>query len=667
MKFLYPQFLYALTTLVIPIVIHLFNFRKYKTVYFSNISFLKSVKERTKAQSQLKHLLILLSRMLAFTAIIMAFAQPYIPSKSDAKAIKKHAVSIFIDNSFSMDAENTEGKLFNQAQNKALEIAEAYENTDEFQYLDNNFKGNHQRIINKEDFLNHVNQLEISSNSNTISQIVKRQVNSLKNSNADRKEIYIVSDFQESISDLEELKVDSNYFIRLVPLTPFETANIYLDSCWLNSPNIQIEKNNKLFVRIKNSNKEMVEGLSVKLEIEGQQKAIATTNVLDEEIVMLNFTVSQTGWKNANIKIQDYPITFDDQLFISIQVKEALDIQSIYQDKPHPSLENIYGSDTYFNYSSQSVNQLNHSQILANSLIILDGLQQISSGLSSTLLTHLDNGGSILLFPPTQLDKESYDIFCQELQIDTYQGFNNNPLEISSINKDHQLFEGVFEKVDQKLNYPQIKQHHQIASSTNKRAQYLMQYVNKSSMLNDYSSRNGKIYLSTVGLSESFGNFTKHALFVPILYNIASYSGGKQALSFNTEQTSIQLNIPKTNQETYTISNEELEFIPDARQYTFWIYDQIKNAGHYDLKNKDAKIAKLSFNYNRMESNPTVLSERFIKDFASNYQNIEVIKSSTKNITSTINNLNNGTSLWLICIVLCLVFLAIETLLIRLL
>ena len=51
MKFLYPQFLYALALVAIPIIIHLFNFRKFRTVYFSNVQFLKSVKEKTKSQS----------------------------------------------------------------------------------------------------------------------------------------------------------------------------------------------------------------------------------------------------------------------------------------------------------------------------------------------------------------------------------------------------------------------------------------------------------------------------------------------------------------------------------------------------------------------------------------------------------------------------------------
>ena len=132
MKFLYPQFLYALFALAIPIIIHLFNFKKYKVYYFSDISFLKSLKEKTKSQSQLKHFLIFLSRALAFIFIVLAFAQPYIPNQPDKVQVNKHAVSIFIDNSFSMNRTNKQGSLLNDAKFKANQVLNAYNETNDF-------------------------------------------------------------------------------------------------------------------------------------------------------------------------------------------------------------------------------------------------------------------------------------------------------------------------------------------------------------------------------------------------------------------------------------------------------------------------------------------------------------------------------------------------------
>ena len=79
MQFLYPTFLYALLALAIPIIIHLFFFRRFKKVYFTNVRFLKEIKEETSARQRLKNLLVLLMRLLAMAALVLAFAQPFLP------------------------------------------------------------------------------------------------------------------------------------------------------------------------------------------------------------------------------------------------------------------------------------------------------------------------------------------------------------------------------------------------------------------------------------------------------------------------------------------------------------------------------------------------------------------------------------------------------------
>src|SRR5687768_6356730 len=100
MKFVHPEILYALSALSIPIIVHLFNFRRFKKVLFSNVEFLKEIKLETQSKSKIKHLLILLSRMIAMACIILAFAQPYIPAGNSTTRPGDRAISIYLDNSF---------------------------------------------------------------------------------------------------------------------------------------------------------------------------------------------------------------------------------------------------------------------------------------------------------------------------------------------------------------------------------------------------------------------------------------------------------------------------------------------------------------------------------------------------------------------------------------
>ena len=94
MKFLYPEFLFGLFTLIIPIIIHLFNFRRSKKVYFSSTRFLKNIKKSTSQKRQIKHFLILFSRLLFLTFLVLAFAQPFIPSTDKNPQAKAATVAV---------------------------------------------------------------------------------------------------------------------------------------------------------------------------------------------------------------------------------------------------------------------------------------------------------------------------------------------------------------------------------------------------------------------------------------------------------------------------------------------------------------------------------------------------------------------------------------------
>ena len=119
MQFVHPEILWALLALTIPVIIHLFHFRRFKKVYFTNVKFLKEIKDEKSARRRLRNLLILLFRLLAYSAIIFAFAQPFI---SEDKTAKKglNNVSIFIDNSFSMMAASEDVPLLAKAKRKKL-------------------------------------------------------------------------------------------------------------------------------------------------------------------------------------------------------------------------------------------------------------------------------------------------------------------------------------------------------------------------------------------------------------------------------------------------------------------------------------------------------------------------------------------------------------------
>ncbi|XHR97577.1 BatA domain-containing protein [Mucilaginibacter sp. UC70_90] len=229
MYFLYPAFLFALLSLAIPIVIHLFNFRRYKKVYFSNVQFLKEVQEQQASRRNLKERLILASRLLTLLFLILAFARPFIPGAQNANAGKRQVVSVFVDNSYSMETLNREGSLLDEAKRRAKEIASAYNINDRFQLLTQDFEGKHQRLLSRDEFNDAIDAVKISPQSRNLQQVINRQENLLGNQAGTIKSVFIISDFQKNKND-KPVKADSNISINLVQLKAGNLPNVAVDS-----------------------------------------------------------------------------------------------------------------------------------------------------------------------------------------------------------------------------------------------------------------------------------------------------------------------------------------------------------------------------------------------------------------------------------------------------
>ena len=126
MRFVHPEILWALTALAVPVLIHLFNFRRYKKIAFSNVSFLKEVKSETTKSSKIRHLIILICRLRAFAALIFAFAQPFFPTGVSEKMNGTRAVSVYLDNSLSMQGQSEGVSFLESSKQKASALVSSF-------------------------------------------------------------------------------------------------------------------------------------------------------------------------------------------------------------------------------------------------------------------------------------------------------------------------------------------------------------------------------------------------------------------------------------------------------------------------------------------------------------------------------------------------------------
>jgi len=487
MEFLHPAILWGLLALIIPIIIHLFYFRRYKKVYFSNVKFLKEIKQETSSRNKLKNFLILLSRLLALGALILAFAQPFIPQGNEVEKGTK-AVSVFVDNSFSMRALSSDIPLFDKAKQKAKEIIEAYSNEDQFQVLSHDFKVKEQRLLSKEDALSALENLEISPSVKSLDRIYNRQLQALENA-ADINSIYVLSDFPKSICPFEST-LDTAYRVNFVPFQSVQENNIAIDSVWLATPVPIPNQNNQLVIKTFNHSDQDVENVRLTIEQNGKIKPLGQIDIKarSSHIDTANVNIIKTGWQNFKINIGDYPIEFDNDYLVSYEVPKTFEVLSLNESGKNKYLKSVFKGISYFDLKNSSISSFQYSDLKNYKLVVLNEISNYSTGLISELSKYVVNGGNLLLFPSKSANKDNYNALLNSLAVDNIRELNTNKKEVSKINTSDFIFNDVYLKNNRNLKLPVTQSNFEITNFSNRGRQDLLNYRDGTAFLSKYSS-----------------------------------------------------------------------------------------------------------------------------------------------------------------------------------
>ena len=687
MKFANPYFLFALLALAIPILIHLFNFRKFKRVYFTNVRFLKEVRQDTKARNKLKNLLILACRLLAVLFLVLGFAQPFIPKENAAVRAGEKIVSVYIDNSFSMDAVGKNGTLLDEAKKNAKEIVAAYKPSDRFQLLTNDFEGRHQRIVNREEFLELVDEVQSGPAVRTLSEVVKRQQDAIGNAegiSSGNKQAFLISDFQKTTSDFAAIKSDTAIRFRPVQVTAQNRNNIYLDSVWFTNPVRQLNTPEALHIRIRSRSDQAMENVPMRLYVNGQAKTPSSFNIAANGVTdtLIYFTIREPGLQQGLIEINDYPVTFDDRFYFSFNVQKSIPVLAINPENKNPDqltkdsyLKTLFGTDSVFVFTESEETKLDYKGLSAHSFIILNSLQTVSSGLATELKKFIESGGSVFVFPGANADLQSYREFLSPLGVNSFEKADTARAVVDNLYFSHPLYTGVFEKNNGNLDLPVAYDHYKISSLTRSTQEPLMRLRNGDVFASSFRAGKGSVYLCAVPLDDSWSNFPRHAIFVPTLYQAALFSQPQRNLFYTIgSNENVDLGeVGVIGENVFHLSDPSKNFdvIPahsviDGRTILD-LHRQVNQPANYLVKLGNDQIAGIAFNYNRKESDlSTLTNDEIVSAYTTaKLTNFSLLENDSKGLTSALTEIDYGIRLWKICIWLVLAFLLAEILLIR--
>lgn len=695
MQFLFPSFLWGLLAVSVPVVIHLFNFRRTKKVFFTNVAFLKAVETETSSFRRIKQWLILAARILFLAFLAFAFAQPFLPAKN-AVANRSSGLgvnSLYLDNSLSMQNTTENKRYLDLAVTKIDELLTLFSQSPNVQLVTNDFAGEDQAVTNATKVKDRLTSIGLSPTPRTFENIYKRQRSLAQKHNASaNNQFFWFSDFQKSTAgNMKNLKIDSLDKLFLVPVQGKASQNVFVDSVWLASPFIREMQNNVLYVKVFNSGDNEVEKLPVKLFIDNTQASTASVDIAPNSsaTATFNFTVKDKGFHKGKVSFDDQPITFDNDYYFVLDASPVIQVLHLYQQRSAADyIGKVFDNDSLFAYHSYSANNVDVGQFKNANLIVLEGVEQINGTFRASLEEFIRQGGSLLIFPPSSPDADDYGQFLSGFGIQSVSVISQPPLPQSQLpiaepNRQNPFYADVFERTTLQgvANTPLM----QPVWNWSGVGEKILTFKNLQNFITATNKAQGKIYLCASPVDKPYGNFAEHAFFVPTMFKIASMSIRQERAAYNFSEGSITIDIPNVKRNaTYKLKSvlseankNNMEIIPIQRisgnkltlelpKATQLSDNQILESGYYELQ-LDGKTEKLlALNHDNEESKMEFYTPEELKNFFAGQKNVTIFDNLLDgDFVKTFQENNIGTPLWKYCVILALAFLAIEILLIR--
>ncbi|MEZ0181558.1 BatA domain-containing protein [Flavobacterium oncorhynchi] len=639
MHFKHPEILYFLFLLIVPILVHLFQLRRFKTSFFTNVRFLKELAIQTRKSSKIKKRLLLATRLLLLTCIITAFAQPFFEAKDSKNA--SNEMYIILDNSFSMQAKGKKGELLKRA---VQELLENTPKTAQFSLLTNTENYWNTDIKSSKSALQN---LKYSATPFELSSIIAK-IKAHKS--AHKKDIVIISDAvgltENDIKNIDQ--EEKPYFI--VPEAE-QKNNVSIDSVYINQT---LENFYEITVDLSGYGEDFK---PISTSLYNQNKLIAKTIInFDAKKKKINFTIPKEAF-HGYASIEDNGLTYDNKLFFSISKNKKTNIISIGEPEKSNFLSRIYTS-AEFNYNNYAIGSLDYNSLEKQNTIILNELVEIPQALQTTLKAFVSKGGNLVVIPSEKSSVSNLNSFLGnfgKVQFNTLKAQNKL---ITKINFDHPLFSGVFENKITNFQYPKTNNSFDVSSPY----PAVLSYEDQTAFVTAIQNQVSGITVFSAPINTTNSNFQQSPLIVPLFYKMGqnNQKTGVNALTIGNNQPYF-VDVLLSKDAILEVKGTDDSFIPIQQilnnKVKLTFNDFPETAGNYSIFDKKEWVENLSFNYKRSESDLSQVNTNVV----SNFKTADTIST----IFNTLQTQRTDSQIWKWFVIFALLFLALEMAIIK--
>jgi len=620
MNFGFPQFFWALLALSIPLLIHLFNFRRPKTVFFSNTRLLEQLEQEQHSVRRLRHWFILFLRALALAALVLAFCLPFLEDDQEIIGKKdKTYLHLYIDNSQSMQRAGSEGPLLNQARIYAQDLLLKLEEGTEVQIFTNDPNPRYQRYYSPSEALELLKEIDYSYSFRDLGSSIQK-TRDIESKEEGRHEILLLSDFQLGILPTDSFPIAENESLSLIPFVALEGVNnVSIDSLSFSNPVFVPGLAQKMEITLRNMGSDSLAGIGLEFYLNDtlEQARLVSLSADDTNRFQMEFIPKYAGNYRGEIRIDKGAPNFDNRFYFNFQ---TLAKQKVYflSELTNSSLPLKVFQNRFFELKQDELNKLDYDYLSETRLIVVQSDQQIPASLKQQLEQHLERGKNIWVLPAT-----NPSVFSEQLAslgIAVNKEWQKDSLMSQNINLDDPFLRGSFRSLTKRPSLPYTQAWLELDQGG---YNPLLSAGPGRPILLYASRKRAKVFTSLSSLDAKLSNLSSHPVLVPALVNSAFFSEGrnKTYLRLGKSNDYQMLEAPNSEQalELQLSSGPIIPYYEyNNGRYQIALPGISTKPGSYSIQRDGKTLSHLSINVDARES----LMSSSEKDLAASFSNI---------------------------------------------
>ncbi len=707
MTFLNPLVLFGLIAATIPIILHLLNLRKLRTIEFSTLKFLKELQRSKMRRMKIRQILLLILRTLLIISIVLAFSRPalrgYLTGNIGSHA--KTTVIILLDDSFSMDVGDEHGQLFKQAKEIAVKLVNFLKEGDEAALITLSDLPNpsiEKPTYNFYSLRNSIQEATLSWKHTNVEDGLTFAAKILGESQNFNKEVYLITDAQKSHFVTERKKnqgpkiFDPNVKFFVIPLGSKEVNNVGIESAEVKTRIFEKEKRVTVDAVIRDYGDTPVKNHLTSIYLDGARVMQKGLDLGARETRSVEFSVvpKKAGYISGFVEIEDDALSQDNKRYFSFYIPEKIkvllvgnapkDIQFLKLALMQSPTE---GSASTFETQETKPDKLATTNLSNYGVAVFSNIHSFSESDASRIRNYLENGGGVLLFPGSDADIKNYNnTLLSMLRLPPIQGTQGNISDKSSytsfgtIDFDHPLFSGIFEekqvssgKAQRKIESPRI--YFWFALQAGGSGQTVINTSVGSPLLCDYKVGSGRLLFCGIPPNVDWSDFPLKGIFVPLInrsmYYLAAKNEQEDAHTVG-DKFDVLISAGGSERDKCIIKNPNgEEAFVKSRAVLNGVLCSVESStlpGVYELFRNDQLAKQFPVNINPAESDLSKLKQGELVDFLGK----NTIESGSVRFISRSDNLEEailqsryGVELWKYCLLLALVTAGVEMLVAR--